>query len=35
MYVHAVPLRDENGKIIKWFGVNIDIHDSKAKGIRP
>ena len=35
MHVYAVPLRDENGKIIKWFGVNIDIHDSKAKGIRP
>ena len=23
MHVHAVPLRDEDGKIIKWFGVNM------------
>jgi len=25
----ALPLRDENGKIIKWFGTCTDIHDQK------
>ncbi len=25
----ALPLRDESGKIIKWFGSNTDIHDIK------
>ncbi|MCT7949647.1 PAS domain S-box protein [Ancylothrix sp. C2] len=25
----AFPLRDENGKIIKWFGSGTDIHDQK------
>jgi PAS domain S-box-containing protein len=24
---HATPLRDENGSIIHWYGVNVDIHD--------
>lgn len=25
----AFPLRDENGKILKWFGTCTDIHDQK------
>jgi PAS domain S-box-containing protein len=25
----AVPLRDERGKILKWYGVHTDIHDRK------
>ena len=25
----AVPLRDENGQIVKWFGSNTDINDMK------
>jgi PAS domain S-box-containing protein len=25
----ANPLRDENGEIVKWYGVNIDIEDRK------
>ena len=25
----AVPVRDESGQIIKWFGTNTDIHDYK------
>jgi PAS domain-containing protein len=25
----AVPLRDANGTIIKWFGTNTNIHDQK------
>ncbi len=29
MSVHAVPLRNEDGTIAKWLGVNIDIDDSK------
>lgn len=29
MYVYAVPFRDEHGTIVKWFGINIDIHESK------
>jgi PAS domain S-box-containing protein len=24
---HADPLRDENGRIIQWYGANVDIHD--------
>ncbi|MGI4022004.1 MAG: PAS domain-containing sensor histidine kinase [Janthinobacterium lividum] len=28
---HAVPYRDENGKIIKWFGTNTDIEDQKQE----
>lgn len=27
--VRAVPIRDEAGKVIKWYGSGIDIHDSK------
>lgn len=26
----ATPLRDENGKILRWYGTNVDIHDHKA-----
>ncbi|GAA4733007.1 chemotaxis protein CheB [Flavisolibacter ginsenosidimutans] len=26
----ALPLRDENGKILKWFGTCTDIHDQKT-----
>jgi PAS domain S-box-containing protein len=25
----AVPLRDEQGKVLKWYGVHTDIHDRK------
>lgn len=25
----VVPLRDANGRIIKWFGTNTNIHDQK------
>jgi PAS domain S-box-containing protein len=25
----GLPLRDENGKIVKWFGTNTDIEDQK------
>jgi len=25
----AHPLRDENGKVIKWYGVNVDIEEQK------
>lgn len=27
MLARACPLRDENGKILKWYGTNTDIHD--------
>jgi PAS domain S-box-containing protein len=27
--VRAVPLRDETGKIVKWYGLNTDIEDRK------
>jgi PAS domain-containing protein len=27
--VRAVPLRDEQGKILKWYGVLTDIEDRK------
>lgn len=29
MLHHKVPLRDEQGKIIKWYGSSIDIEDRK------
>jgi len=32
MQVYAVPLRNEDGKIVKWLGINIDVHDSNGKG---
>ena len=25
----AMPLRDEQGRIVRWFGTNTDIHDQK------
>ena len=28
--VRALPLRDKNGDIIKWFGTSTDIHDQKV-----
>ena len=28
----AVPLRDESGKIVKWFGTNTDITERKRAG---
>lgn len=28
--VHAEPMRDENGKVVKWFGSNTDIEDMRA-----
>jgi PAS domain-containing protein len=27
--VHRVPLRDENGNVIRWYGVGSDIEDQK------
>ncbi|HVZ23833.1 MAG TPA: PAS domain-containing protein [Vicinamibacterales bacterium] len=27
--LRANPLRDESGTIVKWYGVNVDIHDWK------
>ncbi|RYY04733.1 MAG: PAS domain S-box protein, partial [Alphaproteobacteria bacterium] len=29
MNVRAVPLRDDNGHIVKWLGINIDIDERK------
>lgn len=29
MAVHATPLRDATGKIVEWFGMNLDITASK------
>ena len=29
MLHHNVPLRDEQGKIVKWYGLSIDIEDRK------
>lgn len=26
----AIPLRDESGKIVKWFGTCTDVHDQKT-----
>jgi PAS domain S-box-containing protein len=26
----AVPLKDDNGKVIRWFGTNTDINEQKA-----
>lgn len=28
-FAHAVPIRDESGKIQKWFGTATDIHEGK------
>ena len=30
MISRAVPVRDENGRIVKWFGTAVDIHDIYA-----
>jgi len=27
--IRGEPLRDENGRIVNWYGINMDIHDSK------
>lgn len=27
----ALPMKDENGKVIKWFGTTTDIHDQKLQ----
>lgn len=29
MLVRAIPLKDESGKIVRWFGTCTDIHDQK------
>src|SRR5215813_1981400 len=29
LLIHAVPLRDEKGNIIKWYGMSTDIEDRK------
>lgn len=26
----AIPLRDDNGRIVRWFGTNTDVHDSRT-----
>ena len=26
---HSLPIRDDQGQIIKWFGVTADVHDQK------
>jgi PAS domain S-box-containing protein len=28
-YVHGVPLRNEQGEILKWYGISTDIEDRK------
>jgi PAS domain S-box-containing protein len=30
MMSRAVPVRDENGKVVRWFGTAVDIHDIYA-----
>jgi PAS domain S-box-containing protein len=30
----AVPIRDEQGKILRWFGTNTDISETKESGIK-
>lgn len=27
--IRAVPIRDEDGKVIRWYGINIDVEDLK------
>ena len=29
LFVRNVPLRDELGKIVKWYGTSIDVHERK------
>jgi len=33
MQVHAVPLRDSDGSIVRWLGMNIDFDDRKRTGL--
>lgn len=33
MQVHAVPLCDSDGSIVRWLGMNIDIDDRKLTGL--
>jgi diguanylate cyclase (GGDEF)-like protein/PAS domain S-box-containing protein len=33
MQVHAVPLRDSDGSIVRWLGMNIDIDDRRRAGL--
>jgi PAS domain S-box-containing protein len=28
-HVHAEPLRDGDGRVVRWYGVNVDIDDQK------
>jgi hypothetical protein len=28
--VRATPLRDDTGSIVKWVGMNLDIHERKV-----
>ncbi|MBS1796481.1 MAG: PAS domain-containing protein [Acidobacteria bacterium] len=32
LLIRAVPLRDETGKIVKWYGLNTDIEEQKRIG---
>jgi PAS domain S-box-containing protein len=32
MHHHSVPLRDGQGKIVRWYGSTIDIEDRKRMG---
>jgi len=27
--VHAEPLRDCDGRVVRWYGVNVDVDDRK------
>ena len=29
-FANAMPVRDESGKLVKWFGSAIDVHDRKT-----
>src|ERR1700694_1793524 len=29
----ALPLKDANGRIVKWVGIAVDIHDEKAAAV--
>jgi PAS domain-containing protein len=33
MQVYAVPLRDSDGSIVRWLGMNIDIDDRRRAGL--
>ena len=32
-YVHGLPLRDDRGEILKWYGISTDIEDRKRAEI--